>query len=220
MRSLLATGLIIVASVFGISSQVQASQAQTFDITIQVPYMLSEELEFEGGASADLDSDFGFGLGLSFNYTDRFTVVTSVLWNGTDYNATRILDDGNNTPVDISSRLDTYRFNVGGEYYLSDNVLSPFVAAGIGWSWIDSNVASGPPETVCYWDPWLGYICTTVRPTYTENTFTYNAGAGLRYDLNGNNFLKLGYYQTWSDFDNADGSSSIGTIRAELGFKF
>ena len=60
------------------------------------------------------------------------------------------------------------------------------MTAGIGWSWVDTNIATEPPEVGCWWDPWYGYICTSWVNTRTLDGLTYQLGVGARYDF-GNN---------------------------------
>jgi len=55
--------------------------------------------------------------------------------------------------------------------------LSPL--AGIGWTWIDTNIPDGPPVGGCWWDPWWGYVCTTTYPTKTKSAFSYQATLGV-----------------------------------------
>jgi len=131
-----------------------------------------------------------------------------------------VFDDPSGAREFLSSELDTYTVSVGGDYYLFDANLSPFINAGIGWSWVDTNIPSGLPGSVCWWDPWLGYICSSNTPTHDESSFFYSAGAGLRVDFSRRNFLKVGYYRGWADYEKASGSPDNSSVRLELGFSF
>jgi len=51
--------------------------------------------------------------------------------------------------------------------------------------------SSGPPGFGCWWDPWLGYICTPCQSTRTSNEFSYQAGVGLRWDVSTAMSLRL-----------------------------
>ena len=85
-----------------------------------------------------------------------------------------------------------------------DGPLTPFLEAGIGYARIDTNIPSQPPVTGCWWDPWWGYICDTRWKTYDTSEFTYNAGIGLRWDVNGALFFRGAYNREWIGLDAGD----------------
>jgi len=64
-----------------------------------------------------------------------------------------VLDDAEDTRQFLSIALDSFSASVGGEYYLNSCQLKPFLSANIGWNRIDTNIPSGLPDTVCWWDP-------------------------------------------------------------------
>lgn len=195
-----------------------ADRAGKYEFTFQVPYLYGETFEFEGDASASINSDPGFGFSAGYNYSDHLTFRGNFTWNDTGYNAERVLDDGANTRQPVSGVMDTFSASASLDYNLLRGAFTPFVNAGVGWAAVDSNIASGPPEGVCWWDPWWGYICNNYQPTYTADTFAYSLGAGLRLDLNQRMFLRLGYYERWLDLDRAQGTTSLGSTVFELGF--
>ena len=98
--------------------------------------------------------------------------------------------------------------------------LSPFVEAGIGWSYFDSNVADGPPVTGCWWHPWWGYICSNFYSTFSSTEFSYGAALGLRYIMRGGMTLKLSVNQYWLDVGNAGGDPELNAARLEVGWSF
>jgi len=185
-----------------------------------IPYVFKQDFKFQGGATASTSDDWGFGLGMGVNYTDNISFNADVSWNRISYGASRVLDDGNNTVESIRSKLDTWSIRLGGDYYFTNGPVSPFVNGNIGWSFLDTNIPDGPGGTVCWWDPWWGYICQGYRTTFTENTFTYGWGAGVRMELGRTNFIKLGYYDLKIDYDRSTGSSTSDQIRLEYGWSF
>lgn len=94
------------------------------------------------------------------------------------------------------------------------------VSGQIGWTAVDSNIASGPPGSVCWWDAWWGYICDYYQPTYTADTFSYGVGAGIRFDINPRMFVRAGYQERWLDVDYVNSNPSLGTTVFELGFMY
>ncbi len=124
-------------------------------------------------------------------------------------------------PVSIRGGYDSFTASANLVYNFMDTPLTPYVSAGIGWTWIDTNIPNGPPNTWCWWDPWWGYVCSTSYPTETLNTFSYQAALGLRYTFdNDTTFMKLGWTSQWMDFDAASGTPRFDVIVLDLGFLF
>jgi hypothetical protein len=84
-------------------------------------------------------------------------------------------------------------------YYFLPRRMTPYVAGGAGWIWVNTNVVAGIVPG-CYWDPWYGYICGYYPTTYGDDGAGYQLGGGLRYDAGRSFFLKLGYNSFWTDF--------------------
>jgi len=190
-----------------------------WEFTIGTEYQLSTTIDGEQGTGLDTKNDFGFTIGGGYNFTDKLATSFGLQWNGIGYNATATDEDG--APVRISGSYD--QFIVAGNvvFNLLDGPLTPYVGAGIGWTWIDTNIPNGPPYTWCWWDPWWGYVCSTSYPTQTENAFSYQAVVGVRYDFpNGNNFMKVGYTSQWMNFDAASGTPRFDVFTLDFGWMF
>jgi opacity protein-like surface antigen len=182
-------------------------------------YQLGTTIDGQGDTGLETDNDFGFSLGGAFNFSDRLATKFGLQWAGVGYDATAFDEDLN--PVDISGKYDSFTVSANLVYYLTETQLSPFVGAGIGWSWIDTNIPNGPPITWCWWDPWWGYVCSTSYPTETVNAFSYQALAGLRYTFDSDStYLQLGYTSQWMDFDSASGTPRFDVITLEFGWIF
>jgi hypothetical protein len=72
---------------------------------------------------------------------------------------------------------------------------------------------------VCWWDPWWGYYCGSVVPTKSNTYFSYNAGAGLRWDVNRAIFLRAVAVRQWIDVGGPVGSPAMDQYRIDIGFK-
>ena len=96
------------------------------------------------------------------------------------------------------------------------------MTAGFGTSTVDSNIADGPSSSYCWFDPWYGYICDSYSNTYKDSGFTYQVGAGMRFDFARNAFVNIIYQKQWQDISlesqNKDMEFSI--ISLQLGGKF
>jgi len=212
--------LVPTSALIGSNTYAQFTHEGEYELSLLVPYYDDIDVGFDGGASATVDSDLGFGFGFLYHFTDRFAGIATASWISRDYSAERVLDDPSGTREFLSSSLDSFTASVGGEYYLTTGQLKPFLNGNVGWNRIDTNIPSGQPSIDCWWDPWFGYLCSGNVPTYDESSFYYGVGAGLRFDLSGNMFLKGGLYRNWLDYDNASGSSDVDFLRFELGFSF
>ena len=182
-------------------------------------YQLGTSVDGKQGSSLDTDNDFGFTLGGGYNLSDRLAVDFGLQWSGVGYDATALDEDGDD--VNISGKYDQFIMSGNLIFNLADGPLVPYVGAGIGWAWIDTNIPSGPPITWCWWDPWLGYVCSTSYPTQTTDAFSYQALVGLRYEFdNDRNFLRLGYTSQWMDFSKASGTPRFDVINLDFGWIF
>ena len=182
-------------------------------------YQLGTTVDGQEGTGLETNNDFGFSLGGGYNFTDRVATTFGLQWAGVGYDATALDEDLN--PVDIRGKYDSFTLSGNLVYYLTDGPISPYIGAGIGWTWIDTNVPNGPPSTWCWWDPWWGYVCSTSYPTETRNAFSYQATLGLRYEFdNDSTFLRLGYTSQWMDFDASSGTPRFDVIVLDIGWMF
>ena len=182
-------------------------------------YQLGTTVDGQEGTGLETNNDFGFSLGGGYNFTDRVATTFGLQWAGVGYDATALDEDLN--PVDIRGKYDSFTLSGNLVYYLTDGPISPYIGAGIGWTWIDTNVPNGPPSTWCWWDPWWGYVCSTSYPTETRNAFSYQATLGLRYEFdNDSTFRRLGYTSQWMDFDASSGTPRFDVIVLDIGWMF
>lgn len=190
-----------------------------WEFTLGTFYQLGTSIDGQEGSGIDTDNDFGLSVGGAFNFSDRLAARFGLQWSGVGYDATALDEDLN--PVEISGKYDSFTTSANLVYYLSEAQLSPYVGAGIGWTWIDTRIPNGPPYTWCWWDPWWGYVCSTSYPTETINAFSYQALAGLRYTFDSDrSFVQLGYTSQWMDFDSASGTPRFDVITLDFGWIF
>lgn len=182
-------------------------------------YTNSTSIDFNGGASADIDGDLGFIFGLGYNFTEKLALDFDMGWVSVSYKGTR--ENANTSAretfggtMDASST----RFNL--TYNFMAKRLTPFIAGNIGWTWIDSNIPSGPSTGGCWWDPWYGYICSSFQPTYGATEFTYGGSLGVRYDVNNTLFLRGLVGKQWLDVSTANGTPDFTSYRVDIGFMF
>jgi len=189
-----------------------------WEVTFQTNYLESKDIEFDGGAEARLNEEWMFGFGVGYNFDEHWALDFDLNWNDVGYSGTRVLDD--NSTEQVSGTLFTNSMMFTGIYHFSAKRFTPFVGASAGWTFVDSNIASGPPETICWYDPFWGYICNTIQPTFTTTEFTYGASAGFRFDVKDNLFLRLSAGKKWIDFSRANSTPSFTSFRFDIGLMF
>ncbi len=197
-----------------------ADRADKMEVGFFVPYVNGQDIDFNGGASADLNSDPGFGFTYAYNFSEKLAARMDISMNSISYDAVRVLDNDVRSTDGFSGSLDTFSARVGGDYYFIAGDISPYVNLNIGWNFVDSGVASGPPEAFCWWDPWLGYICDYYQPSYSEDNFMYGGALGVRYDISERHFLRLGYHIDFIDLDAASDTVDLDSFRFEFGFAY
>ncbi len=211
----IAVGVVVVAGAADAEAQ---NREGRWELGLAALYQLGADLDFDGGSTVDTGDDLGFTVEAGYNFTDRVAVNFGLQWAGVDYDANVVEDDGD--LLGVSGSYDQFALFGNLVYYLTDGALAPYVGAGLGWTWVDTNVPDGAPVTGCWWDPWYGYICSTTYPTKTTDAFSYQATVGVRYELNDTTFLKLTYTSQWMDFSNATSTPRFDVIGLEIGWVF
>ncbi|MEM9758770.1 MAG: porin family protein [Pseudomonadota bacterium] len=168
-------------------------------------------------SSIDVDAGYGFSFSVGHNFSEHFALRFDGSWSRADYDA--VLDTEEQGPVTISHRLTLFNGQFNGVYNFLEGAFTPYVQGGVGWTYIDSNVADGPPATGCWWDPWWGYICGDFYSTYSDTNFAWNVGAGLRYEIQRGMYVRGGWEQT--HIDGGSGTDpTFDAFRLELGWMF
>lgn len=199
----------------------QGSRANSWEWSIAALYQDSKNMGSEGGSTLKVKDEFGIGFNLGYNLSDNLTIGFDLDYIKPDYQAVLIDDMVSPAAVTVIDHTFTqWNTRFKGTYSLGDGALQPFVEVGLGWTFIDSNVADGPPIVGCWWHPWWGYICDGFYSTFSETTFTYGAGLGLRYSFPGGSFLKAGYNVWELDSVGGTGDSALSGTRLEFGWGF
>jgi opacity protein-like surface antigen len=217
LRAVLACAAGIVM-LLPVGAHAAANEGQ-WETDLGIAFMNSSDADFKGGTTADFDSDTGFRLGFGYHYTENLQVGVTFGIGQRDYEAD-IAGDSPGESFTAKGDLDYTTFLVNGTYNFMSGAFSPFVTAGIGWSWVDTNIATEPPEVGCWWDPWYGYICTSWQDTRTLDGLTYQLGIGARYDFSDQFAIHGSYRIDWIDFDQADGTPDFDGFELSVGWKF
>ncbi len=179
---------------------------------------LSTEVNGENESFAALDSDMGWGLTLGYNLNTHVLVNFQFTSTSPKYDAT-LIDEDSGDSFNINHKMNVYNSQFNVVYNFMADQFTPFVQAGAGWSYLDSNIADGPPNSFCWWHPFWGYICESYQDTHDDTRFSYNVAAGFRYELDNSLFFRASYQQNWTSLSSSD-DLSMGVILLEVGSIF
>jgi outer membrane protein assembly factor BamD len=203
----------------GDAGSLAAQRAGLWEVRAGVVGSNATDVDFKGGTTVNVDSAAGFLLGVAWHYSDRLQFGSSFTYDDKDYDASIAGDEPDET-FEVRGSLESMSLMLDAAYELLGGPVTPFVSGGLGWSWVDTNIATSPPTVGCWWDPWYGYVCTSFRNTKTLNGLAYEVGLGLRYDINEVFALQGAYRMRWVDFENATGTPSFDGFTLALGWKF
>ena len=195
-------------------------RTNSWEFTVMVPYVAAEKTTLKGGSEFDTNSDVGLGFSTGYNYNEHLAANMSWSWNWPKYDATIVSAD---VPALTSRQANgelgtaTVQFNM--LYNFKPGPITPLVSGGIGWTFIDTGIASDlPPTETCWWDPFYGYICYNHQPTYADWRFSYNAAVGLRWQMTDRIFLRGNVGLLWIDLPQG-GNQDYTVGRLEFGFR-
>jgi opacity protein-like surface antigen len=217
-RYLVKIGGVLVALVPAIAAAQTPAREAGWDFGVDVVYQLSDDADFEGGSTLDFDDDIGLALLFGYRFTSKFELQFAIDWNDVDYSGVLQSADIPSLTASIRGELETFTPRVNAVYNFMDAPLTPYVGGGIGWSFIDTNIPTGQVSVGCWWDPWWGQICTPYQETLSTDQFTYQLGAGVRWDFNAVGAARLSWEKTWFDYSNATSTPSWDQIK--LGFMY
>lgn len=192
-----------------------------WEVSLLTQYQNSTDLSGKGGSSLDVDESWGWGFTIGYNLNAKWNFQYKFTMVEPDYSAYIVPgppenpDDPVIPPQTIDYKLSKYSHAFNATYHFFDGPLTPFLQAGAGWTKLDSNIIDRPPSTGCWWDPWWGWICNTTWSTYDSTDFSYNAGIGLRWDVNGALYLRGTYNHEWVSLKS--GTLDFDTLTLEAG---
>ena len=226
MTFLLRATLSMLLAAYAVAATAQNSPPRggKWEFTLQPQYTHGQSFDSGNGSSGTVDSALGFGFGVGYNLNNHLTLGGDFFWNSANYAANIAPAAGNTQPgYTVTGVLETstLRFNATWNFLASD--FTPFVTAGIGSTYVDTNIPSNPalpPQNVCWWDPWWGYYCGYYTPTRTAYYVSYSGGLGVRWDLDRNVFLRGLVIRQWIDASSSLGSFYTDQYRFDVGFKF
>jgi opacity protein-like surface antigen len=213
-------GLALAALLAAAPAAAQSSRSGHGEIYLYPLFIDGKSYSFEGGSSARTDTGVGLGFGYNYNFTSHWSAGIEVEWAEQDYRATVQPGTGNSRlEGNINGTIESRALRFQGTYNLLAKNFTPYATGGLGWTYIDTNIPAGLPETFCWYYPWYGQYCGTYVPTETTTKFSYNVGLGLRWDI-GKALIRAQINSQWTDFGGSYGSSNLIQYRLDFGTKF
>jgi opacity protein-like surface antigen len=176
---------------------------------------LSQNVDFHGG-TAEIKDTAGLKLGAAYYLTEHLSLGGNLAFSRGDFSS-EVINSGVNVGVqnghETSSSLlfdATYSFLHGP--------FRPYVEGGLGYGWVDTNIASGPPVAGCWWDPWWGYVCSGYQPTRGTSSWVGQLGAGLQYNFNHQFGVSAGYRENWAKL--ASKTTDLGALEVMFNWRF
>jgi opacity protein-like surface antigen len=223
MRNLLRATLLTLLALYAAGAYAQNSPPRggKWEFTLQPQYTHSQSFDSGNGSAGTVDSSLGFGFGVAYNLNNNLSLGGDFFWSQANYMATITPAAGNpNGAATLNGTLqsNTIRFNATWNFLPGD--FTPFATGGLGSTFIDTNIPTGLPQNVCWYDPWWGYYCGSYVPTRTAYYVSYSAGLGVRWELDRSVFLRGVAIRQWLDVGGALGQPYTDQYRFDVGFKF
>ena len=220
LGTLLLAALCVTAPVNASAQQEESIRKGLWEIILSPQYMLAKNLGFDGGTTAKIEDTWGFALQIGYNFNDHWNLAGLFSWSEPDYHALIQPVAGNPGPArNTNGTIQMNTFGMALTYNILKSAFTPYVDGHLGGTYINTDIAAGPPQVGCYWDPWFGQICGTFQDTKSNTFFTFGLGGGLRWDVNRWFFLRGGARYQWIDISNT-GTPGFTLVKLDVGFKF
>jgi opacity protein-like surface antigen len=219
-RSLLVVALCLLVLPGSARAQagiVESNRMRHWDFSVQTRYIGSHDIDGEHGSSVHLSDDLGWGFGFGYHANEHLNLGFLMSWRAVPYDATMVRGDNSAEIFRYSNWLDTGTLAVTGDWNILAKTLTPYVNGGLGWTMVDTNIATGYSTGYCWWDPWYGYICDSYVSTYGTDALSYALGAGVRWEPSRQVFLRVGYERSWVDINQPEG---FDNFRLDVGLMY
>ena len=157
MRHIQVAVSLVLLTLAAVAQAQTYAREDTWEFGFLVGDSSSASVSGQAGTSLDVKSAVGWGLWGAYNFTNRLAATFD--WSHLSPNYTlNYREDIGGVPGPIQTirhSADIDNLHIKGTFYFLEGDFTPFVEAGLGWTWLDSNIASSPPVTGCWWDrPW------------------------------------------------------------------
>jgi len=193
-------------------------RAETWEVTLHPNFFETQTVKGSGGSSAKIDSTVGWGIFWGYNFNNYLNLGMDSSWSQPNVSTTITSATAPARSRTVNGDFSAFTLALDGTFYLMPGSFAPFVSAGVGWTAVNTRIASAPPVPGCWWDPWWGYVCDYYYPTYAVDKISYNSGVGLRWDIGEVFFLKGSWNRQWIDVGTV--KPTFDAWKLDLGWKF
>lgn len=197
----------------------QADREGGWEIGAGLVDLSSVDVKGTSGASLRVDDETGIGFSGAYHFTNRLALGLDLSYSEPSYVAT-LTPDGAGAPQTIRATMGVDVINFKGIFHLLENDITPYVEVGAGWTYVDSNIIEGYGGSVCWWDPWWGYVCEDYFDTYTETRPSHSYALGIRWDMNQDMVLRASWGVMEIDTSRAAEDIELDTIQLMFGWRF
>ncbi len=152
----------------------------------------SSPSQLNGAVKLKLDDTGLGGFGAAFHFNDFFAVHADFLLGPATFHVEA--PNGASSTYGEDSFIHSGRFNL--DWNMINRRLSPFITAGIGYQYMEIDQAH-------YYSQY-GYHHHHYRDYYSETDFTWNVGAGIRWNITDNLMIKLSGGAQWLTYQDAE----------------
>lgn len=198
----------------------QGSNSQGWEFGADLIYQDTADLTFEGGSTATLDDDFGIALVFGYRFNENLGLGFSFDWQEADYDVAVRSSLTPGLEFTGSADLETFTPRIWLNYNFTKGNISPYLNAGVGWAFVDTNIPNSRVQVGCWWDPWYGQICAPYQSTKSVDDFVYQAGVGVRWDVSPGYALRLAYEKHWFDYGKATSTPDFDQWKLGLTFRY
>ena len=184
-----------------------------------INYQPTTDIDFDGGSAVEFNSSTGFLVGLGYELSDHLEIGANFTFDERDYEGSLAGDEPGEV-FGIRGDLESMGVMFDLSYYFLTGRIRPFLATGVGWNFVDTNIPTQPPQVGCWWNPWYGYVCEDFQETKNVDGLAYQAAAGVQYRMNPSLSLNASYRMSWLDMPKADGTPTFDAIQLILNWGF
>lgn len=218
MRALIVSGIL--AASLSSAAHAEGSRSPGWEFGIDGVFQDTAKHSFEGGTTVDFDDDLGLSGYVAYRFNNYFELQFALDWASVNYDVTLQPSQTPGTQFEGSGDIESFTPKFALNINLLDGPLTPFVTAGAGWAFVDTNIPDGPVEIGCWWDPWWGNVCYPYQSTRSFDDPAYQLGVGMRWDINDSNSLRLLYEKHWLDYSNGSSTPDFDQLKFGIAFQF
>ena len=200
LSTIIIISLLVFTMTASICSAEEYSRKGKAELFGAIQKMGSEEVEYPFThilpVTIDIDSTTVLGIGYGYNLTDHWNVNTDLLFGSADA-------DVQISGLTVETEdMDYILWDINVDYNILKRRLTPLVTGGIGLM-----------------DFGIDTTALGVGKVH-ESNFSYNLGAGIRWDVKDNLLLKVIYRSTWTELRDADADQRYDGVSVSVAYMF